>query len=84
MGRPAQQTTYQWKSKKTKIKLKTYEDRNDMKLALYYTPLSRRVNESQQEAFAENFSNPTFPLDDRRMQKAIDFMEGERSFIGPR
>ncbi len=84
MGRPEQQTTYQWKSKKTKIKLKTYEDRNNMKLALYYTPLSRQVNESQQEAFAENFRNPMFPLDDRRMQKAIDFMDERRSFIGPR
>ncbi|MDJ0988082.1 MAG: hypothetical protein QNJ26_21240 [Desulfobacterales bacterium] len=84
MGRPAQQTTYQWKTKKTKIKLKTFEDRNNMKLALYYTPLSRRVNESQQEAFAENFRNPMFPLDDRRMQQAIDFMDEKRSFIGPR
>lgn len=84
MGRPAQQTTYQWKSKKTKIKLKTYEDRNNMKMALYYTPLSRRVNESQQEAFAENFRNPVFPLDDRRMQQAIELMEDKRSFIGPR
>jgi hypothetical protein len=84
MGTPGQQTTYQWKSKKTKIKLKTYENRNNMKMALYYTPLSRQVNEAQQEAFAENFSNPLFPLDDRRMQKAIDFLEVKRSRIGPR
>jgi hypothetical protein len=55
-----------------------------MKLALYYTPLSRQVNEAQQEAFAENFNNPLFPLDERRMQKAIDFMDEKRSFIGPR
>ena len=84
MGSPEQLTTYQWKSKRTKIKLKTYENRNNMKLALYYTPLSRQVNESQQEAFAENFNNPLFPLDERRMQKAIDFMDEKRSFIGPR
>lgn len=84
MGSPEQLTTYQWKSKKTKIKLKTYENKNNMKLALYYTPLSRQVNEAQQEAFAENFSNPNFPLDERRMQNAIDFMDKERSFIGPR
>ena len=84
MGSPGQQTTYQWKSKKTKIKLKTYENRNNMKMAMYYTPLSRHVNEVQQEAFAENFSNPIFPLDDRRMQKAIDFLEVKRSRIGPR
>ena len=84
MGSPEQLTTYQWKSKRTKIKLKTYENRNNMKLALYYTPLSRQVNESQQEAFAENFNNPLFPLDERRMQKAIDFMDEKHSFIGPR
>ena len=84
MGSPEQQTTYQWKSQKTKIKLKTYENRNNMKLALYYTPLSRKVNEAQQEAFAENFNNPMFPLDERRMQQAIDFMDEKRSFIGPR
>ena len=84
MGSPEQLTTYQWKSKRTKIKLKTYENRNNMKLALYYTPLSRQVNESQQEAFAENFNNPVFPLDERRMQKAIDFMDEKHSFIGPR
>lgn len=84
MGKPAQTTTYKWKSKKTKIKLKTYENRNNMKMALYYTPLARQVNEMQQEAFAENFSKPAFPLDDRRMQQAIDFMDEKRSFIGPR
>ena len=84
MGSPEQQTTYQWKSKKSKIKLKTYADRNNMKLALYYTPLSRQVNEAQQEAFAENFKNPLFPLDNRRMRKAIDFLDEKASFIGPR
>ena len=84
MGSPEQQTTYQWKSEKTKIKLKTYENRDNMKLALYYTPLSRQINEAQQDAFAENFSNPLFPLDKSRMQTAIDFMDEKRSFIGPR
>lgn len=84
MGAPQQQTTYQWKAKKTKIKLKTYENRNNMKMALYYTPLSAQVNEAQQETFHENFRNPVFPLDERRMQQAIDFMNEKRSFIGPR
>jgi hypothetical protein len=53
-----------------------------MKLAFYYTPLSRQVNESQQEAFHENFRRPRFPLDDRRMQKAMNLMEMEG--LGPR
>jgi len=79
---PAEQTTYQWKHEKTKIKLKTYENKNNMKMAFYYTPLSRKVNESQQEAFHENFRRPRFPLDDRRMQRAKDVMEFEG--LGPR
>jgi hypothetical protein len=79
---PAEQTTYQWKHEKTKIKLKIYENRNNMKMAFYYTPLSRKVNESQQEAFYENFSRPRFPLDDSKMQKAMNLMEMEG--LGPR
>jgi hypothetical protein len=72
---PAEQTTYQWKHKQTKIKLKIYENRNNMKLAFYHTPLSRQVNESQQEAFRENFKSPVFPMDSSRMQNAIDLMK---------
>ena len=79
---PAEQTTFQWKHEKTKIKLKTYETRNNMKMAFYYTPLSQMVNESQQEAFHENFRRPRFPLDDRRMQNAMNLMELEG--LGPR
>ena len=79
---PAEQTTFQWKHEKTKIKLKTYETRNNMKMAFYFTPLSRKVNESQQEAFHENFSRRRFPLDDRRMEQAMNLMELEG--LGPR
>jgi hypothetical protein len=79
---PAEQTIYQWKRETTKIKLKIYENRNNMKMAFYYTPLSRKVNEGQQEAFYENFSRPRFPLDNRKMQKAMNLMEMEG--LGPR
>jgi len=79
---PAEQTTYQWKHKQTKIKLKTYENRNDMKMAFYYTPLSRQVNESQQESFYESFKSPIFPLDNSRMQDAINLMDLQD--LGPR
>jgi hypothetical protein len=72
---PAEQTTYQWKQKKIKIKLKTYENKNNMKLAFYYVPFSRLANESQQETFRENFKSPVFPLDDRRRRDAIDLMD---------
>jgi hypothetical protein len=75
------QTTYRWKHEKTKIKLKTYENKNNMKLAFYYMPISRQVNESQQEAFHENFSRRQFPLDDSKMQKALNLMELEG--LGP-
>ena len=79
---PAEQTIHRWKHEKTKIKLKTFANRNNMKLAFYYIPLTRKVNESQQEAFHENFSRPRFPLDDTRMQKAMNIMELEG--LGPR
>ena len=82
MGRPEQQTTYQWKRQKTKIKLKTYRDRNKMKMAFYYTPLSRQANESQHEAYLENFRNPVFPLDESRAQQAIDFLDTGPSTLG--
>lgn len=72
---PSEQTTYQWKHKKTKIKLKTYENKNNMKLAFYYTPFSRLANESQQETFQENFKSPRFPLDNSKRQNALDLMD---------
>ena len=84
LSMPSEQTTYQWKHQKTKIKLKTYENRNNMRMAFYYTPLSRNVNETQQEAFYENFSRPIFPLDDTRMQNAMDLKELMRTSLGPR
>ena len=75
------QTTYRWKHEKTKIKLKTYENKNNMKLAFYYMPISRQVNESQQESFHESFSRRQLPLDDSKMQKAMNLMELEG--LGP-
>jgi hypothetical protein len=75
MSMPNQHTTYQWKQKKTKIKLKIYENKDSMKMAFYYTPLSAQVNEAQQETFQENFRRPWIPLDDSRMQKAIDLID---------
>lgn len=71
----SEQTTYQWKHQQTKIKLKIYENRNNMKLAFYYAPLSRQVNEKQLETFRENFKSPVFPLDKSRMQDAINLLE---------
>ena len=75
MGQPDQQTIYQWKYKKTKIKLKIYRNRENMKMAFYYTPLSVQVNEDQQEAFQETDRRPIFPLDETRMQQAKELRD---------
>ncbi len=70
MGQPDQQKVYQWKHKKTKIKLKIYENKESMKMAFYYTPISAQVNETQLEAFRETYKKPFFPLDKTQMQQA--------------
>jgi hypothetical protein len=75
MGQPDQQTIYQWKYKKTKIKLKIYRDRENMKMAFYHTPLSVKVNEEQQEAFQETARRSIFPLDGTRMQRAEEMRD---------
>ena len=75
MSKPDQQTIYQWKYKKTKIKLKIYRNREDMKMAFYYTPLSVQVNEDQQEAFQETDRRPIFPLNETRMQQAKEMRD---------
>jgi len=75
MAKPDQQTIYQWKYKKTKIKLKIYRNREDMKMAFYYTPLSVQVNEDQQEAFQETTRRPIFPLNETRMQQAKEMRD---------
>jgi hypothetical protein len=46
-------SAYQWKHGEVKIKLKHWEQRGKMKVAFYYLPLSRQVNEMEQEQFQE-------------------------------
>lgn len=75
MAQSDQQTVYQWKYKKTKIKLKMYSNRETMKLAFYHTPLSVQVNEDQQEAFQETNRKPIFPLNKTRMQQAKELRD---------
>lgn len=65
-----QRTDYQWSYEKTKIKLKIYENRDNMKMAFYYTPLSTQANETQMEAFQETHKKPIFPLEKTQMQQA--------------
>ncbi len=75
MAQPDQQTVYQWKYKKTKIKLKLYRDRDTMKMAFYHTPLSVQVNEGQQEAFQETARKPIFPLNETQMKQATELRD---------
>ena len=65
-----QLTVYQWNYAKTKIKLKMHANRDTMKIAFYYTPLSGQVNEAQMEAFEETHKKSIFPLNKSQMQQA--------------
>lgn len=75
IGQTDEQRIYQWKYKKTKIKLKIYENRETMKLAFYYTPVSARVNVTQLEAFQETHKKPIFPLDKTQRQQAEELRD---------
>lgn len=52
-GREGQPTVYRWKTGQIKIKLKTSETRKEMKLAVYFTPLSKKLNEERLENQAD-------------------------------
>jgi hypothetical protein len=72
IGLKDDQTVYSWKYKDTKIKLKLDGKKNSMKLAFYYTPLSGKVNEAQQEKYqAETFK--LFPFEKGR---SSEYTEG--------
>ena len=44
------QTTYKWKYKSVRMKLKFYQKDRRMKLAFYHTPIANQVNEADAEA----------------------------------
>ena len=78
----SRQTIYRWKHQNIKIKLKHYESENKMKLAFYYTPLSNKVNATQQDAFPKVPERVT-TLDesskeeirkDLKLERALDVM----------
>ena len=77
------QTIHRWKHQKIKIKLKLYELEGKMKLAFYYTPLSNKLNATQQGEFPAG-SDREYTLDesskqamkkDLKMQRAVDVMD---------
>lgn len=63
------QKTYTWKQKKVKIKLKSYETLNNMKLAFYYAPISRTLNEERLEAYHPK-KKFKFKVDERNLRNA--------------
>jgi hypothetical protein len=75
MGQPDQQRIYQWKHKDAKIKLKIYQNKEPMKMAFYYTPISSQVNETQLEAFQENDRRRIFPLNNTQKQQAEELRD---------
>ena len=50
-GEPSE---YRWKKGQLKLKLKVQKYTRKMKLGIYYTPISKLVNESQQEKYTES------------------------------
>ena len=62
------QTIYSWKKADIRIKLKLYEKEGNMKMAFYYTPLSKKVNQAQRETFPKILEDAYF-IDDRTRQE---------------
>ena len=69
-----EQTIYRWKYKDTKIKLKLNSSENTMKLAFYYTPLSKKVNEAQQEKFQKE-SFKFFPINKNKTPELMPLLQ---------
>jgi len=63
------QKTYTWKENQVKIKLKSYESENNMKLSFYYVPISRTLNEERLEAYHPK-KKFKFKVDERTLRSA--------------
>ncbi len=66
----SEQKTYRWKYDPVKMKLKYSQKKDQMKLAVYYTPISSKVNEEQQENFYDQ-SFRFFPIDKDRKPETL-------------
>jgi len=67
-------TTYKWKYQGVTIKLKTDEIEGKMKLAFYYTPLSRDLKKNHLDEIDET-SYRFFPIDKTKTPKMVPFLE---------
>ncbi len=69
----SQMTTHRWRYRQIKMKLKSTEDGQRLKLAFYYAPLSREVN----EAFVERQQKGArwFPIERDKKPEAMPLLE---------
>ena len=70
-----EQKIYNWKSGKVKVKLKHYIAKGDMKLAFYYTPLSRQLNEAEMEKISDPRAYRLFPVSPGVRPRGIPIMD---------
>lgn len=68
------QKVYLWKHKKIKIKMKMNEADGRLKLGVYYTPISKRLNELQHEKALER-STRFFPISRDKKPKLLPILE---------
>ncbi len=73
----ARQTIHKWKHQDIKIKLKLFEAEGKMKLAFYYTPLSNKLNASQQGSFPAG-TERVFTLDEDSKKEIQDDLKLNR------
>ncbi len=69
----SQMTTHRWRYRQIKMKLKSTEDGRQMKLAFYFTPISRQVNET----FVERQQKGTrwLPIEKDKKPEALPLLQ---------
>lgn len=69
----ANRTTHKWKYKQIKMKLKSSEADSRMKLAFYYSPISKQVNEAEAEKLQQR-SRGFLPVDRNKKPDALPLL----------
>lgn len=69
----AGRTTHRWKYNQIRMKLKRSEADNRMKLAFYYAPISRQVNEAESEKQQQR-SRGFLPVDRNKKPEALPLL----------
>jgi hypothetical protein len=68
-----EQTIYRWKSKDVKVKLKVDEIDGLMKLGVYYSPISEKVNEKASDLYFDD-SPKFFPVEKDKQPERIPIL----------